>query len=112
MKKFGLIAIAILFAATLCACSNKEEAVPTTPQTNTQPAATVPATIPEMDPTLDTNIPDPTVNENSQGMGTEDNTNGINDSNGSTTGTENSDIGTDNNQNGLDNSARSRMFRK
>ena len=106
MKKYGLIAIAILFAATLCACSNKEEAVPTTPQTNTQPAATVPATIPEMDPTLDTNIPDPTVNENSQGMVTEDN------ANAATTGTENSDIGTDNNQNGLDNSARSRMFRK
>lgn len=114
MKKIGLITIVLLLTANLCACGRKTESTPTEPQTNTQPAATVPATMPEIDPTLDTNIPDPTVNENSQGMGKDDSTNGTtgtNDSTGSTNGTENSDIGTDNNQNGLDNSARSRMFR-
>ena len=108
MKKIGLITIVLLLAANLCACGRKAEPTPTEPQTNTQPAATVPATMPEIDPTLDTNIPDPTVNENSQGMGMDDSSD---DSIGSTNGTENSDIGTDNNQNGLDNSSRSRMFR-
>ena len=108
MKKIGLITIVLLLTANLCACSRKTEPTPTEPQTNTQPAATIPATMPEIDPTLDTNIPDPTVNENSQGMGMDDSSD---DSIGSTNGTENSDIGTDNNQNGLDNSSRSRMFR-
>lgn len=108
MKKISFIAIAFLLAANLCACSRKTEPAPTQPQNGTQPSTIAPSIMPEIDPTLGTNIPDPTVNENSQGMDMN-----INDgSENSSTGTDNNEIGTDNNANGLDNSARHRMFQK
>ena len=108
MQKISLIAITILLAANLCGCSRKAEPAPTQPQDSTQPSTVAPSTMPEMDPTLDTNIPDPTVNENSLGMDMD-----LNDSSTTpTAGTENNNISTDNNANGLDNSARQRMFHK
>ena len=118
MKRLGLIAIVLALLATVSACGKRDEPAPTQPQSNTQPSTVAPSIMPEENPTLDTNIPDPTVNENSQGMGGMENgsTNGstndsANDSSGSSSSTENNDIGTDNNQNGLDNAPRSRMFR-
>ena len=114
MKKLGLIAIVFLFTVSLCACGRKEEPAPTNPELNTQPATVAPTIMPEIDPTLDTNIPDPSVNGNSQGMGTDetDSSQNANISNNTTPSNsiENSDVGTDNNLNSLDNAARSRMF--
>lgn len=107
MKRLSMIALVFVLTASLCGCSRKQEPAPTTPQNNTQPSTMAPTVMPEIDPTLDTNIPDPTVNENSQGMGDMEE-----DSTDSTSGTENNDIGTDNNENGFDNATRSRMFRK
>ena len=106
MKKIALIAITVLFAFSVCACSRKDTTTPTMPQEVTQAPAVAPTTLPEIDPTLDTNIPDPTVNSNSQGMdSSSDNTN-------PSSASENSDIGTDDSMNGLDNASKSRMFRK
>lgn len=106
MKKIGLIALTILLALSVCACSRKDTTAPTTPQEATQKPTVAPTTAPATDPTLDTNIPDPTVNSNSQGMDF-----GADDTNPSGA-PENSDIGTDNSMNGLDNAGKSRMFRK
>ena len=106
MKKIGLIAITVLFAFSVCACSRKDTTAPTMPQEVTQAPTVAPTTLPEIDPTLDTNIPDPTVNSNSQGMDF-----GTDDTNPSST-SENSDIGTDNSMNSLDNAGKGRMFRK
>lgn len=65
MKKFGVIAIALVFALSLCACGRRNEepsttttrptTAPTTPTTTKAP--TTPATM----PTIETNIPDPSV---------------------------------------------------
>ena len=62
MKKIGLIAIAVLFAFSVCACSRKDTTAPTMPQEATQTPTVAPTTLPEIDPTLDTNIPDPHIN--------------------------------------------------
>lgn len=106
MKKIGYIAMILALAASMCACRRKEEAKPTQPQPTTPPATVAPTTLPEIDPTLGTNIPDPTVNENSQGMDQpEKDTTISNDK-------ENNDIGTDESMNSLDNAARGRMLRK
>ena len=74
MKKLVLIALVLLIAVSVAACSSgmtDETTAPTgntttTPSTaapSTQPTVTMPTIIP--DPTLGTNIPDPSVNENS-----------------------------------------------
>lgn len=64
MKRTGIIMIAVVLALSLCACRRKDTTKPTptapTQATPTQPATT-PTILPEMDPTLDTNIPDPNV---------------------------------------------------
>ena len=62
MKKIGLIIMVMSLALSLLACSRKQD--PTVTQPSTQPAPTVP-TVPQIDPTMGTNIPDPTVNDNS-----------------------------------------------
>jgi len=66
MKRLGTFALIFALIFLLCACGRKEQPEPT----QTRPAATDPAPsiLPEMDPTLDTNIPDPTVDSNSTGQ--------------------------------------------
>lgn len=66
MKKFGIIALVLVLTLFLYACSRrnntKEPMAPTTVPTE---APTITPVIPETDPTMDTNIPDPEVNGNS-----------------------------------------------
>lgn len=74
MKKFGMIAMALILTLSLCACRRRDPSETTTP-TTTQPTTaptTAPATAPTTEPTvmpdlpdMDTNIPDPTVDSNS-----------------------------------------------
>ena len=58
MKKFCIFALVLLMAFSLAACGRRNNTTPTT-------TATTPSTdmniLPDMDPTLDTNIPDPNV---------------------------------------------------
>lgn len=58
MKRFAIIAFIIILALSVCACgrSNREETNATTTPDTTMDL------IPGMDPTIDTNIPDPDVN--------------------------------------------------
>lgn len=55
MKKFSILVLVLVLALSLCACGGR----------NDTPANTMPSTdisvIPDMNPTLDTNIPDPNV---------------------------------------------------
>ena len=73
MKKISIIVLAVVLAlsAAGCGCSNSSmpETIPSTTPATTTPATTAPATtaptiMPEI-PEIETNIPDPTVNENS-----------------------------------------------
>ena len=73
MKRIGIIALAVILAlsAAGCGCSNSSirETTPSTAPATTTPATTAPATtaptiMPDI-PEIETNIPDPTVNENS-----------------------------------------------
>lgn len=73
MKKIGTIALAVILAlsAAGCGCSNSSipETTPSTTPVTTTPATTAPATtaptiMPDI-PEIETNIPDPTVNDNS-----------------------------------------------
>ena len=61
MKRIGIIATILVLAVSLCACRRKENIRPT----ETMPAITEPPTsptvLPQMDPTMETNIPDPSV---------------------------------------------------
>ncbi len=107
MKKFTLFAVAFILMSALCACGRKDEPKPTAPQSNTQPSTVAPSLMPELDPTLETNIPDPTVNENSQGF--EDMDDNFTDS---TMDTSNPNDSTDNHTNKVDRAARSRTFQK
>lgn len=63
MKKFSIIALAIIMAVAFVACGrkkdNNETTVPTTTAATTTPTTTAPTILP--DPTLGTNIPDPSV---------------------------------------------------
>ena len=67
MKQFFAIALALVLTIGLCACGRRPaETMPTTLPTTvpTTTAATAPAThttLPSMDTTLETNIPDPSV---------------------------------------------------
>lgn len=84
MKKFGMIAIALILTFSLCACGRRDNNETTTPTVTTRPTVpptTAPTTAPTTEPTMvpdlpdmDTNIPDPTVDSNS--------TNGTNDETG------------------------------
>ena len=64
MKKLGILALVFALLFSLSACRRKEQSKPT----ETTPVTTAPSVIPEMDPTLETNIPDPTVDSNSTGI--------------------------------------------
>ena len=63
MKKFGIFALTVILLISLVACGRRKETKPTATTSNTR--STVPdVTILDptiMDPTLDTNIPDPEV---------------------------------------------------
>lgn len=58
MKKFAIITLIIILSLSICACGRngrKEPPVTTTPGTTMD-------ILPDMDPTIGTNIPDPDVN--------------------------------------------------
>lgn len=65
MKKNGVIAMIVLLTFSLCACGRKTQPQVTEPMPTVPESTTMPTVIPEIDPTMDTNIPDPTVNGNS-----------------------------------------------
>ena len=73
MKKIGIIVLTVILVGSLCACGRRDnenpttESATTTPTTvpaTTAPATTAPTVIPDI-PEVETNIPDPTVNNNS-----------------------------------------------
>jgi len=56
MKKISIFVLTLVIAASLCACGRKKNDTP-----NTVMPSTDMSTLPEIIPTLDTNIPDPSV---------------------------------------------------
>jgi len=67
MRKYHIMPVLLAVMMLLCACRRKNpmpETAPTTMPPVTQ-APTTATTLPETMPTLETNIPDPTVNSNS-----------------------------------------------
>lgn len=93
MKKFLALCLVFVLTFALCACGMTDAPQTTTPTTtaptttNTQPSSVVTM------PTLDSNIPDPTVNNNSD-MG--DMLPGVDDSMGSDSGQNSGNGGTGN----------------
>lgn len=94
MKKLSIFALIIVLALSVAACGKKDD-------TNRQDT-TVPTTgnsmLPEMDPTMDTNIPDDNVNGNSTDTtGTTNSTGDVggNSTNGSTSGNGTGTTGSD-----------------
>ena len=64
MKKICIMVLVLTIALTLFGCRKKAEPAPTESTTRPTQATTVPSTA-ETDPILETNIPDPTVESNS-----------------------------------------------
>lgn len=58
MKKFSIIALALVLTLSLAACGKKNNE--TTTPTTTQPSTDM-TVFPDIDPTFETNIPDPNV---------------------------------------------------
>ena len=76
MKRIFILAMAILVTFSLAACGrrkNNETTAPTGATNNTTFNDTI---IPDMDPTLETNIPDPSV-DTSMPMATEETENAV-----------------------------------
>ena len=69
MKKFGIFALAVILALSAAGCGKRDNKNPTTTP-STAPATTAPTVMPEI-PEIETNIPDPTVNDNSTGDSTD-----------------------------------------
>lgn len=66
MKKIGIILTVIVLTLSLCACGRRDDTpTETTPATAAPTAA---ATIPTIDPTMGTNIPDPSVDSSMPDM--------------------------------------------
>ena len=91
MKKLSIFALIIVLALSVAACGKKDD-------TNRQDT-TVPTTgnsmLPEMDPTMDTNIPDDNVNGNSTDTTNSTGDVGGNSTNGSTSGNGTGTTGSD-----------------
>ena len=60
MKKISILVLSLLLALSIAACGRNNDKENVTPS-NAQPSQTTPI-LPDMDPTLDTNIPDPNIN--------------------------------------------------
>lgn len=77
MKRISIIAFALVLTLSLAACGRRND-------TNTSQPSTDATILPDMDPTIDTNIPDPSVDtsmpmytdgtDNTEGIGTTDDT--------------------------------------
>ena len=61
MKKLSIIALILVLVLALAACGKKND----TGDQNTTVPTTGSSVLPEMDPTMDTNIPDDNINGNS-----------------------------------------------
>lgn len=59
MKNFGIILTVIVLTLSLCACGRRDDTPTETTPATAEPTAA--ATIPTIDPTMGTNIPDPSV---------------------------------------------------
>lgn len=71
MKKFGVLFLCLILVLSFAACGRRNKNQETQPTVNTTVPTTMPETmpmIPEMDPTLGTNIPDPNVDSTMPGM--------------------------------------------
>ena len=80
MKKLSIFALIIVLVLALAACGKKND----TGNQNTTIPSTGNSVLPEMDPTMDTNIPDDNVNGNS--TDTTATTDSTDSNNGSTSG--------------------------
>ncbi len=82
MKRFTIIALTLALVLTMAACRRKEKDNETTATKETTTEATQESTMmPDIEPTLETNIPDPEVDTSMPDMtdmidGTENSTNG------------------------------------
>ena len=65
MKQLSIIALTLMLSISLVGCGRKEETKPTQTTPPATQESTIPQTTPSIDPTIDTNIPDPTVDSNS-----------------------------------------------
>ena len=62
MKKLSMIALALVLSLSLAACGRGKNSETSAPTNTTANKSTFdPTIIPDMDPTLETNIPDPSV---------------------------------------------------
>ena len=110
MKRLGIFTLIVAMLFSLCACRRKEETKPT----ETKPVATetAPTVIPEMDPTIGTNIPDPTVDSNSTNQdGIMDENNPNNDKDNGVDSSAPGANGNTQNSSTNENAKKSRMFR-
>ena len=83
MKKLSIFALVLVLALAMAACGKKDD----TGSQNTTVPTTGNSILPEMDPTMDTNIPDDNVNGNSTDTtGTTNTTENSGAGNGSTSG--------------------------
>ena len=59
MKKISIAVLAAILVLSMAACGRKQDNTPTTKPTTQPTEMTI---LPNIDPTLDTNIPDPNIN--------------------------------------------------
>lgn len=88
MKKICIMVLVLTIAFTMFGCRRKAEPTPTESTTRPTQATTAPSTT-ETDPIIETNIPDPTVESNSNPS---ENTTGENDSATNSTETTDTDM--------------------
>lgn len=95
MKTISLLALVLVMAFSLIGCRRKDNTPPTETTFPTIQETTIPTTTPQTEATMETNIPDPTVESNSDM--TEDSTDGssgnLDIENNQTTGEESARIG-------------------
>ena len=89
MKKLSIFALILVLVLALAACGKKND----TGSQNTTVPTTGNSVLPEMDPTMDTNIPDDNVNGNS--TDTTGTTDATGSNSGSTSGNSTDTTGTD-----------------